>query len=277
MFESARRLRMLAAVALVLTVLQGRAWGQETLWKKAANLVCRAGELPRSVFLKRKRARPQPPPIFAWEKPSELDWALTIAQMYEANGEDEAAYMQYKWLCRRYPGDERFSDAAERLKAKLIEQQGPKWSFFGTLLTEIEELLDQMQQDREAAAGKLARLIAKCGLPCAGATGDDPINDDPLFLFVYEPWNGFGEPTPQVDPEAGLTHSIVPKDRWFSWWPSPIKFDDIVPFYPTLRDILPDSECSHLLSEFGVIEEPSRLLRLTQPQSAIYEGVEILF
>jgi hypothetical protein len=68
MCEAARRFRMVAAVGLVLVLAQGRAWGQEPVWERAADFMRRICELPCVVTAKEKPVAAVPPGIFVWER-----------------------------------------------------------------------------------------------------------------------------------------------------------------------------------------------------------------
>ncbi|HKI36746.1 MAG TPA: hypothetical protein VKA46_33130 [Gemmataceae bacterium] len=135
MFEHARRLRVLAAVGLVLALVEGRAWGQETIWTKAANVVRHICEFPcvlpplpaheeRTGFesgpieVGGNRIQQQPPPIFAWDKQDKANWDFAVGNCLEILGEYEWAYVRYKALSGRYRCKEGFATATERMTWK---------------------------------------------------------------------------------------------------------------------------------------------------------------
>jgi hypothetical protein len=68
MFEHARRFRGLAALGLVLALVQGRTWAEEPIWTKAVRLVGCIWEPPYVVTAREKPVASVPPGIFAWEK-----------------------------------------------------------------------------------------------------------------------------------------------------------------------------------------------------------------
>jgi hypothetical protein len=274
MFEHARRFRVLAALVVVLAV--GQAWGQETIWTKAANLVCRAGRLPLAVKLKRKVEAHQPPPIFSWEKQDDAEWYLTLAQMYEADGFPEIAYAEYKWLCRRFPGEKRFSAAAARLKAKLEAEyhncqsdcpsgiwDGSDW---GLAVIEVEEVLDRLQQADKDQPGKLERIAPMSDFLGGTTTGDTPDGDLALALAVINRALEDDQGRTLCDWEGPLSghpnrkRSVSPfTAAWMS--------HTTAPTLPERKDMLPDSDYSKLLTELGVIPDANQLLALT-PKAA---------
>ena len=87
MFGHARRLRFVAAVGLVLAAVQAPAWGGESLWKQAADVVCRVLQGPHGLpplpaededtihilsggfrGFRHPRRDNQHKPLFAWEQ-----------------------------------------------------------------------------------------------------------------------------------------------------------------------------------------------------------------
>jgi hypothetical protein len=295
MFKHARRFRVVAALGLVLALAHGRAWGGETIWTKAAKLVGCIWDSPGALpplpaneaksILGIEWEPPQPPPsppsIFTWEKPAELEWERTVAQMYEADGRDEAAYIQYKWLSRHHRDDKGFSDSVDRLNRKLrrqMQEKRPRF-YFGPSegielhdpeppLVGVEEMIDQFEEVREKE-GKVVSLATKSVLLSVSPTDNSSIDDDPLGLLadIWKPRPVSLRPASLmfgvgVQSDAGLSGSVVVHEE-LPLWVSPRRAKSIcvAPALPERKDMLPDSECSRTLIELGVLAEKNQFLQ----------------
>jgi hypothetical protein len=121
MFQAARRVRLLAAVGLVLALAQGRAWGQEPIWERAADVLRRICELPCVVAAEKKPATEPPPAVFSWECKDPAEWSFAVGNFLETIGDYERAYARYKSLASRYPRKGAFVSAVQRVKEKHDE------------------------------------------------------------------------------------------------------------------------------------------------------------
>ncbi len=118
MGEAARQFRVLAAVGLLLALAQGRAWGQEPVWERAANFVRRIRELPCILVRQPETAAQPPAPLFAWEERDAAEPDFVRGNILEASGDYRGAYFRYKALAQRYPARPAFATAAQRAKSK---------------------------------------------------------------------------------------------------------------------------------------------------------------
>jgi hypothetical protein len=243
---------VLAAVGLVLTLAQARAWGQESLWTKAANLTCRIGNLPRAVIRKPRPAPQAPAPVFAWEKKDAAAWDFAVGSFLEIIQADECAYLHYKALSCRCPRKQVFLAAAERIKAKYEDYRlgyEALRSAYPNLEMNKDVGLDAVFSRWNPAEPQAPRALSSTALPCCDAKrSDGPINDDPLSLLGHEP---------------ELAHQIL----WASGFsvhqamsPHPAAPATTAPILPEWTDILPDTECSELLIQLCVIDDLRKLL-----------------
>ncbi len=291
MFERARRFRVLAALGLVLALAQAGAWGGETIWTKAAGLLssilkprCALPPLPAKNLMwgiwdgSDVEIEP-PPPIFAWEKTDDAEWHLILARMYEATRPAEA-YTKYKWLSRRHPQDRIYADAAERLKGHLMEEYYRvriDWNYNECPLPgipyciELEEMIDRLEASDKDYTGNRECFARLAALPSTLPAGDAPVTDDPMGVSANPPELHtctiiFG---PCINSEAALGRlEIVLKKRSFLL-SRPTELVSTAPVLPERKDMLPDSECSRLLSEMGVIADARQLLPDSFPRGFI--------
>ena len=119
MFGPARRWRYMAALGLMLAAVPATAWGGETIWTKAAKLVCRIGELPNLVTPKQQLAEGPSTPLFAWETKDAVERGMTRGRCDEIVGDYQWAYYRYKAIARLY-SSKQASSAMERLRGMKI-------------------------------------------------------------------------------------------------------------------------------------------------------------
>jgi hypothetical protein len=284
MFQPARRWRVLAAVGLVLALTQGRAWGQETVWARAATDVMQriresAFGLPplptedeAEEFASCSRTysvmfqfseEAHPPPIFAWEKKDAAEWDFAAGTFLEAIREYKCAYFHYKALARRNPRKQGFA-AAARVSAKYVkaveDQYETTCGFVPTFLagylstTSLDDLFPWLA----AAEPQVPEVIDSAApLFAESACPDAPISNPPFTLCFCElkSHSGF------VDFVGSVTwESSMKPPPPLSLFTIPPTSDSTAPAPPERKDMLPDSERSQLLTELGVIATQTELL-----------------
>jgi hypothetical protein len=299
MSEPARRWRVLAAVGLALAMAQGRAWGQESIWTKAADVVRRVQELPfilpplpdedkssdaiefssevRTV-IRMVRSRLQsssPPPIFAWEKTDDATWHIDVGGFLETIHEDQWAYIHYKTLSDLYPGKQALAAAVQRVKARYLETHPPAGMAWGGVWDFCEDVdeLDKAFSRWSPAEPHAPPAVSSDLLPRYDAEhSDGPISDDPaLFDEEVEPCSsGYSLWCRRTRFDTSLFQSVVPKDRTFLMFSQSTTSSTTVSALPQRKDMLPDSEHGRLLIDLGVITDPHYLLALPEPVTPVY-------
>jgi hypothetical protein len=261
MCKPARRWRLLAALALLLALAQGRAWGEESLWTRAANLTCRIGNLPRTLIRQPRPAAQPAAPIFAWEKKDAAEWGFAVGGFLEAIRDYKCAYLCYRTLALRYPARQAFAAAAARVRVKyLVAQSYPAGTPGFWLITRIDDQFTWLNPAEPPAP----RTITPDALPCCDAEhSDGPLSNDPLYgeerLRFFD-----APPCPTTRFDIRFFEGLVPKDRSFSMFPHPAATDATAPTLPEWTDILPDTERSQLLIELCVIDDLRKLLSCTE-------------
>jgi hypothetical protein len=186
MFHHARRLRVLAALGLILAAAQGRAWGEEPICAEAAELMSRIRELLPFSTRQRHPAEEQHSRLFAWEKQDDAEAAFALGRVCEISEDYDWAYLRYQALARRYPSRSVFAAAADRANGYRLKEAQAATIQFG-----------------------------------------------PLCDLHSRRWR--------------------PSDLWFA------AVDGGAFAMPERKDMLPDSERSHVMEQLGLISDPTRL------------------
>jgi hypothetical protein len=290
MSDPARRWRLLAA-GLVLALAQGRAWGQESIWARAADVVRRVQELPfilpplpdedksedviefsseARTVIRLTRARLQsspPPPIFAWEKKDDAECHLALVNCLEMLRDYEHAYFCYRALSLLYPARQAIAVAAAHAKAKYLMAQNLDGNAWWWCITRLDDQFSWLIPAEPRAPHAISSALLPC---CDGEHSDGPITDELLDAAEPDAAAGYSQFCAREPFGPGLFRGLVPKDRSFPMFPRPAAAGAGAPVLPGRKDMLPDSEHGRLLIDLGVITDPHDLLALPDHVTPVY-------